>query len=56
MQLLPRLQLVRDVLVELVRRPKEYPVGLGDQLVEDRVAPKSEAKTCLYELIYSRLS
>ena len=56
MQLLPRLQLVREVLVELARRPKEYPVGLDDQLVEYCVAPKSEANSCLYEVIYSRLS
>ena len=51
MQLFLRLLLLQRVLVELVGRPKEYPVGLGDQLVEDRMAPRSEAEILLYELI-----
>ena len=55
MQFLPRLLLFQGVLVELVGRPKEHPVGLDDQLVEGRVAPKNEAETRLYELIDSRL-
>ena len=41
MQFLPWLQLFQGVLVELVGRPKEHPVGLDDQLVEGRVAPKN---------------
>ena len=55
MQFLPRLQLVQGALVELARRPKEYLVGLDDQLVEGRAVLKSEAETRLYVLIYSRL-
>ena len=53
MQFLPWLQLFQGVLVELVGRPKEHPVGLDDQLVEGRVALKNEAETRLYELIDS---
>ena len=55
MQLFLWLLLLQGVLVELVGRPKEYPVGLGDQLMEDRMALRSEAEIFLYELIYSRL-
>ena len=55
MQFLPQILLFQGVLVELVGRPKEHPVGLDDQLVEDRMAPKSEAETRLYELSNSRL-
>ena len=55
MQSLPRLQLIQEALVELAERPKEHPVGLDDQLVEDHVGLKSEAETRLYELDDSRL-
>ena len=55
MQLFLRLLLLQGVLVELVGRPKEHPVGLGDQLVEDRMALRNEAEIRLYELINSRL-
>ena len=55
MQFLPQLQLFQEVLVELVRQPKEHPMGLDDQLVEGHVALKNEAKTRLYKLINSRL-
>ena len=51
MQLFLWLLLLQGVLVELVGRPKEYPVGLGDQLMEDRMALRSEAEIFLYELI-----
>ena len=51
MQLFLRLLLLQGVLVELVGQPKEYPVGLGDQLMEDRMALRSEAEIFLYELI-----
>ena len=37
MQLLPRLQPVRGVLAEVAGRPKEFPAGWDDQLVEDHV-------------------
>ena len=40
MQFLPGLQFVQEALVELDALSKEYPVGLGEQLVEDCVAPK----------------
>ena len=40
MQFLPGLQFVQEAFVELDAPPKEYPVGLGELLVEDRVAPK----------------
>ena len=49
MQLLPRLQLVQGALVEVAGRPKEYPAGLDDQLVEDRVGLKNWIKTGLYK-------
>ena len=49
MQLLPRLQPVRGVLAEVAGRPKEFPAGWDDQLVEDRVELKNEAKRRLYE-------
>ena len=49
MQLLPRLQVVQGALVEVAGRPKEYPAGLDDQLMEDRVGLKNWAKTRLYE-------
>ena len=55
MQFFPWLLLFQGVLVELVGRPKEHPVGLDDQLVEGRMAPRNEAKIHLYELIDSRL-
>ena len=41
MQFLPRLQLVRGVLVKLAGQPKEHPVGLDDRQVEGRGALKS---------------
>ena len=41
MQLFLWLLLLQGVLVESVGRPTEYPVGLGDQLVEGRMAPRS---------------
>ena len=40
MQFLPRLQLIQEALAEMAGRPRECPVGLDDQLVEDRVALK----------------
>ena len=49
MQFLPRLQLVQEALAEVARRPKEYPTGLDDQLVEDRVGLKNRAEIRLYE-------
>ena len=49
MQFLPRLQLVQEALAEVAGRPKECPVGLDDQLVEDRVGLKNGAETRLYE-------
>ena len=55
MQFLPRLQLIQEALAEVAGRPKECPVGLDDQLVEDRVGLKIEAKTRLYEPNDSRL-
>ena len=55
MQLLPRLQPVQGALAKVVGRPKEYPVGWDDQLVEDRVELKNRAETRLYELNDSRL-
>ena len=41
MQLLLRLQPVRGVLAEVAGRPKEFPAGWDDQLVEDRVELKN---------------
>ena len=55
MQFFPRLLLFQGILVELVRRPKEHPVGLDDQLVEGRMAPRNEVEIRLYELIDNRL-
>ena len=55
MQLLPRLQLVQEALAKVAGRPRECPVGLDDQLVEDRVGLKNEAETRLYEPDDSRL-
>ena len=55
MQLLPRLQPVQGALVEVVGRPKEYPTGWDDQLVEDCVGLKNRAETLLYEPNDSRL-
>ena len=49
MQLLPRLQLMREALAEMVEWPKEYPAERDDQLVEDCVELKSLAETHLYE-------
>ena len=55
MQLLPRLQPGQGALAELAGRPKEYPMGWDDQLVEDRVELKSRVETRLYEPNDSRL-
>ena len=55
MQLFLQLLLFQGVLVELVGQLKEHPVGLGDQLVEGRMAPRNEAEIRLYELINNRL-
>ena len=55
MQFFPRLLPLQRVLVELVGRPKEHPVGLGDQLVEGRMVPRNEVEIHLYELIDNRL-
>ena len=49
MQLLPRLQLVQEALAKVVGQPRECPIGLDDQLVEDRVGLENEAETRLYE-------
>ena len=49
MQFLPQLQLIQETLVEVARWPRECPVGLDDQLVEDHVRIKNEAETRLYE-------
>ena len=46
---------IPKVLVELVKRPKERPVGLGDQLVRGRMVPRNEAEIRLYELIDNHL-
>ena len=51
MQLFLRLLLLQGVLIELVGQPKEHPMGLGDQLVKDRMALRSEAEIHLYKLI-----
>ena len=50
-----RLLLLQGVLVELEGRPKEHPMGLCDQLVEGRMAPRNEVEIRLYELINNRL-
>ena len=55
MQLLPRLQPIRGVLVEVAGRPKELPAGWDDQLMEDRVELKNRAETRLYGPNDSRL-
>ena len=55
MQFLPRLQLVQEALAEVARRPRECPMGLDDQLVEDCVGLKNGAETRLYEPNDSRL-
>ena len=55
MQFFPRLLLFQRVLIELVGRPKEYLVGLDDQLVKGHLAPRNEDEISLYELIDSRL-
>ena len=54
MQFFPQILLFQGVLVELVRRPKERPVGLGDQLVRGCMVPRNEAEIRLYKLIDSR--
>ena len=41
MQFLPRLQPAQEALAEVAGRPRECPVGLDDQLVEDRGGLKS---------------
>ena len=48
MQLLPRLQPVRKVLAKVAGRPKEFPAGWDNQLVEDYVELKNGAETRLY--------
>ena len=55
MQLLPQLQPVRWVLAEVAERPKEFPTGWDDQLVEDRVELKNQAEIRLYGPNNSRL-
>ena len=55
MQFLPRLQLIQEALAEMAGRPRECPVGLDDQLVEDCVGLKNEAETRLYKPNDSRL-
>ena len=55
MQFLPRLQLIQEALAEVAGRPRECPVGLDHQLVEDRVGLKNGAETHLYEPNDSRL-
>ena len=55
MQFFPQLLLFQRVLIELVGRPKEHPVGLENQLVEGRMVLRNEAEIRLYELIDSRL-
>ena len=46
---LPRLQPVQGALTKVAGWPKECPVGLDDQLVEDCVGLKNEVETRLYE-------
>ena len=55
MQFFARLQLVPEALAEVARRPRECPMGLDDQLVEDCVGLKNGAETRLYEPNDSRL-
>ena len=55
MQLFLWLLLLQGVLVELVERPKEHYVGLGDQLVEGCMALRNEVEIRLYGLIDNRL-
>ena len=55
MQLFLWLLLLQGVLVELVEWPKEHYVGLGDQLVEGRMALRNEVEIRLYGLIDNRL-
>ena len=55
MQFLPRLQPAQEALAEVAGRPRECPVGLDDQLVEDRGGLKNEAETRLCEPDDSRL-
>ena len=55
MQFLTWLQLVQEALAEVAGRLRECPVGLDDQLVEDHMGLKNEAKTRLYEPDDSRL-
>ena len=55
MQLFLWLLLLQGVFVELVGRPKEHPMGLGDQLVESRIEPRNEAEIRLCELIDNHL-
>ena len=55
MQFLPQLQLVQEALVEVAKRPRECPVGLDDQLVDNHVGLKNGAETRLYEPDDSRL-
>ena len=54
MQLFLRLLLLQGVLAKSVGRPMEYPMGLGDQLVEGHIAPRSETETHLYGPIDNR--
>ena len=44
-----------EALTEVARRPRECPIGLDDQLVEDCVGLKNGAETRLYEPNDSRL-
>ena len=55
MQFLPWLQLVQEALTELAGQPRERPVGLDDQLVEDHVGLQNGVGTRLYEPNDSRL-
>ena len=47
MQFLPLLQLVQEALAEVAGRPRECPMGLDDQPVEDCVGLKNGAETRL---------
>ena len=51
---LPRLQPVQGALTKVAGWPKECPVGLDDELVEDCVGLKYRAETRLFEPNNSR--
>ena len=55
MQPLPRLQPGQGALAEVAGRPKEYPAGWDDQLVEDREGLENGVEIRLYELNDNRL-